>query len=137
MEEVQSNFETDVKDVSEKVYYSIGAQNSRDGKVTVLYMYEDGGVDFTFKALSTDPYLQDDFVFMALDGPSDSMKAESVLPAITGMLFIDEENPTPRIFAFQGMVDVHYREVQHTLLKMFPEKLEAFEEAMRIEQFKK
>jgi len=100
LEEIHTNYVTDVKDVSEKVYYSIGAQNSRDGKITVLYIYEDGGVDFTFKALSTDPYLMDDFVFMALDGPSDSMKNDQVLPAVTGMLFIDEENPTPRIFSF-------------------------------------
>ena len=137
LEEVHSNYETDVKDVSEKVYYSIGAQNSRDGKITVLYIYEGGGVDFTYKALSADPYLKDDFVFMALDGPSDSMKNDQVLPAVTGMLFIDEENPTPRIFSFQGMVEVHYREVQRTLLQMFPEKLEAFEEDMRVKMFKK
>ena len=137
LEEVHSNYETDVKDVTEKVYYSIGAQNSRDGKITVLYIYEDGGVDFTYKALSTDPYLKDDFVFMALDGPSDSMKNDQTLPAVTGMLFIDEENPTPRIFSFQGMVEVHYREVHRTLLQMFPEKFEAFEEDMRVKLFKK
>lgn len=58
MEEISSNFVTDVKDVTEKVYYSVGAQNSRDGKITVLYMYEGGSqVDFAYKALSMDPYL--------------------------------------------------------------------------------
>lgn len=103
LEEIHSNYETDVKDVSEKVYYSIGAQNSRDGKVTVCYMYEEGGVDFTFKALSSDPYLKENFVFMAIDSPTDGMKQDQVLPAVTGMLMIDDENPTPRIFSFQGM----------------------------------
>ena len=138
MEEIRSNYETDVKDVSEKVYYSLGAQNSRDGKVTVLYMYEDdSGVNFTYKALSTDPHLRDDFVFMALDGPSDQIKNDQLMPAITGMLFIDEENPTPRIFNFQGMTDVDFMAIKRTLLQMFPEKLEAWEEEQRIKAFKK
>ena len=138
MEEIRTNYETDVMDVSEKVYYSLGAQNSRDGKVTVLYMYEDdSGVNFTYKALSTDPHLRDDFVFMALDGPSDQIKNDQIMPAITGMLFIDEENPTPRIFNFQGMTDVDFMAIKRTLLQMFPEKLEAWEEEQRIKQFKK
>lgn len=71
LEELKSSLTTDVKDISEKVYYSLGGANSRDGKVTVLYMYEGGEeVDFTYKAISADPYLQDDYVFMAMDDPS-------------------------------------------------------------------
>ena len=96
-------------------------------------MYEGGeGVDFTYKALSMDPHLQDDFVFMAVDDPGNEVRNGQELPAITGMLTIDEENPMPRIFSFQGMTKVHYREVVHTLLQMFPEKFAAFEEEMRI-----
>ena len=101
--ELYENFETDVKDVSEKVYYQIGGANSRDGKITVVYMYASGSVDFTFKALSAEPYLQDDFVFMGLDGPSEQMRNNGILPAITGMLDVNEEFPTPRIFNFEGM----------------------------------
>ena len=73
LNEVKENLVTDVKDVSEKVYYSLGASNSKDGKVSILYMYEDEEVSFTYKALSVDPHLKDDFVFFALDGPSESM----------------------------------------------------------------
>ena len=137
IEEVHSNYESDVKDVSEKVYYSMGAQNSRDGKITVCYMYEEGGVDFTYKALSADPYLKESFVFMAIDSPGASMKQDQVLPAVTGMLTIDDENPTPRIFSFQGMVEVHYREVLNTLLQMFPEQYEQYEEDQKVKAFKK
>lgn len=138
LEEIHSNYETNVNNVSEKVYYQVGAQNSRDGIITVLYIYEGGeSVDFTYKALSMDPYLQEGFAFMALDGPSDEIRNGQALPAITGMLFIDEENPTPRLFHFSGMGKVHYREVVHTLLKMFPEKFEAFEEEMRVKLFQK
>jgi len=104
LEELMNGYTTDVKDVSEKVYYSLGAQNSRDGKVTILYMYEGGNqVDFTYKAVSSDPKMMDDFVFMALDDPTDAMRGEATLPAIQGMMPIDEENPTPRIFSFAGM----------------------------------
>lgn len=82
LEEVKSSYTTDVKDVTEKVYYSSGHQNSKDGKITILYMYDGGGVDFTYKAISADPWLQNDYVFMAIDGPSDSLKQEGTLPAI-------------------------------------------------------
>ena len=58
LEEIQSGYSTDVKNVDEKVYYSVGASNSRDGKITILYMYDgDVGIEFTYKALSADPYL--------------------------------------------------------------------------------
>lgn len=86
LEEIVSNFESDVKDVSEKVYYSLAAQNSRDEKITIAYLYDGTGVDFTFKAISADPWMKDDFIFMAIDGPSESMTQNSPLPAITGML---------------------------------------------------
>lgn len=74
MEEVISNYETDVKDVSDKIYYQLGGSNARDGKITVLYMYENESVDFVYKAVSTDPDLQNDYVFMALDGPTEEIK---------------------------------------------------------------
>ena len=67
----------------------------------------------------------------------DQIKNDQIMPAITGMLFIDEENPTPRIFNFQGMTDVDFMAIKRTLLQMFPEKLEAWEEEQRIKQFKK
>lgn len=140
-EEIQSNFISDVKDVSEKVYYSLSGSNARDGIITVLYMYDssvdENGVDFVYKAVSAEPYLQDGFQFMAVDGPSESMQQKEPLPAIQGMLTIDEENPSPRIFNFQGMQEVHYREIVHTLLKLIPERWEAYEEEMRVKQFKK
>ena len=41
---------------------------------------------------------------------------EGDLPGITGMLIIDEENPHPRVFNFQGMKVVSYNEVLKTLL---------------------
>lgn len=137
LEEIENAFTSDVKDVSEKVYYSLGAQNSRDGKITVLYMYDDEKVDFTYKAVSADPFLQDDYVFMALDSPSDSLRGDSTLPAIQGMLFIDEENPTPRIFNFAGLKEVHYFEVIKALMTVLPGKWEEYEQAMLQKKYKK
>ena len=137
LEEIMSNYETDVKDVSEKVYYSLAAQNARDGIITVAYLYDGTGVDFAFKAVSADPWMKDNFVFMAIDGPSESMTSGATLPTVSGMLTIDEENPSPRLFNFQGMTTVHYSEVHRNLLQMFPEKYEAFEEEWRVKNFKK
>jgi len=138
LEEVMDGYTTDVKDVSEKVYYSLGAQNSKDGIVTVLFMYAGGTqIDFTYKAVSSDPFLQDDYVFMAIDDPSDSLRNDQSLPAISGMMPIDEENPTPRIFNFSGLQKVHYFEVIKALLSMVPGKWESYEQEMLAKRYKK
>jgi hypothetical protein len=139
-EEMKAHYVTDVKEVSEKVYWSLSAANARDNKITILYMYdgqEQDGVEFAFKALSSDPYLQEDFIFMGLDGPSDQLSNNNPLPAISGLLAINDENPAPRVFHFQGMTKIYYKEVQMQLLKMFPEKWEAYEEEMKIKEFKR
>lgn len=100
-------------------------QYAKDEKVTVLYYYNGGdGVDFVYKAISSDPYLKDDFIFMAVDGPSDSLVADGTVPGIQGMMPINEENPAPRIFSLSGLLKVKYREVVNSLLKFFPEKFE-------------
>ena len=65
------NYVSDVKEVTEKVYHSLAGASAREGKVVVNYIYDDDeGVNFTYKAVSTDPVLADDFVFFATDGPS-------------------------------------------------------------------
>ena len=101
VEEIQSNYETNVANVSEKVYYSLASANAKSGKTSILYMYDDeDGVNFTYKAVSADPFLDEDFVFYAIDSPSQSMRNNQPLPGIQGMMVIDEENPAPRIFNF-------------------------------------
>ena len=67
-------------------------------------MYEgDEEVDFTYKAVSADPYMQEDYVFMAIVDPAQSLRNDATLPAIQGMMPINEENPTPRVFNFAGL----------------------------------
>ena len=64
-------------------------------------MYESGSeVDFTFKGVSVDPHIMEDseFEFMALADPGDALLNGGILPAISGMLPINELNPTPRLF---------------------------------------
>ena len=62
-------------------------------------MYEGSGkIDFTFKAITADPdIMQDsDFVFMTLTDPSAKLILGGHLPAISGMLPINEEHSSPR-----------------------------------------
>jgi hypothetical protein len=53
------------------------------------------------------------------------------------MMPINEENPTPRMFNFNGLLRVKYREVVNTLLKFFPEKYEDYEEDLKVREFRK
>ena len=83
LDEIKGNFISDVKNVSEKVYHSLGAQNSKDGKVTVLLMYEGGtDINFEYQGVAASPYRQDDFVFMATDEPSEYLRGDDPLPGV-------------------------------------------------------
>ena len=63
-------------------------------------------VDFTYKALSSDPWLQDDFAFFAVDDPNDSLSQGNELPGVGGLMVIDEQNPTPRQFNLAGLKQI-------------------------------
>jgi len=74
IDEVKSNFESDVKQVTEQMYLQLSGVYTRDEtnpKFVVAYLYDDDlGASFDFRALSSDKWLKDDFVFFAVDGPS-------------------------------------------------------------------
>jgi len=53
------------------------------------------------------------------------------------MMPINEENPTPRIFNLAGLKTVHYGELFKALLKMFPEKWDAYEAERLATAYKK
>ena len=125
LDEVIEAFDSDVKNVDEKAYHSLGSANSKDGKVTVLLMYE-GYIPFAYRGLAAHPFLKDDFVFMATDNLTPYLLGEDKPPAIQGLMPIDEENPTPRVFRFQGMEKLQYNEGLKALLNMFPEKMKEY-----------
>jgi hypothetical protein len=57
-----------------------------------------------YKALSVDSIMRDHFTFFAIDSPDPSLRGGLSLPAIHGMLVIDEQNPSPRVFHLEGSV---------------------------------
>jgi len=68
--------------------------------------------------VTTDPILDGEYVFFATDSPSEYMIGENTLPALIGMLPMDEENPMPRVFSFQGLKEFqgNYKGIVATLL---------------------
>ena len=64
---------------------------------------EEQTVDFTFKALSADPWLQEDIVFFAVDGPEEMLTQGFPLPGVAGLMPIDDEHPEPRQFHLKGL----------------------------------
>ena len=74
---------------------------------------------------------------MALDGLSEGLKAVGELPAISGLMPMDEENPAPRSFEFSGLKKVSYREVFQALVGMIPEVKEKYDKEMLQKGYKK
>ncbi len=77
--------------MTEQVYLQLSGVYTNDEtnpKFVVCYIYQDdSGASFDFRALSVDRWLKDDFVFFAVDNPSDLIKTHTggQLPAITGI----------------------------------------------------
>ena len=77
MGEIKFNFDSQVKEVNEKLWYSLTGQYILDEtkpKHCIVYFYDDAkGTNFVFKALSVDKWLVDDFAFFALANPSEKL----------------------------------------------------------------
>lgn len=103
---MEDNFDHEVKNISEKVFYTTSRQiTQKEGKHCLTWMYnDDNGIPFVYKALSMDPIMRDHFVLFAIDTPADTSLTSGCnsLPCMMGMLVIDEENPSPRIFNLEG-----------------------------------
>ena len=103
--EMEDNFEHDVKIVTEKVYYPSARQvTQQEHKHALAWLYASGesNIPFVYKALSKDPVMKDHFVFFAIDSPDSSLTGGNPLPCLQGMLEINEENPSPRVFNLEG-----------------------------------
>lgn len=46
--------------------------------------------------------MKEHFVFFAIDSPDSSLTGGNQLPCLQGMLEINEENPSPRVFNLEG-----------------------------------
>lgn len=77
LDEVSYNFESDVKEVSEQIFFNLGGEYTRDEstpKHVVAYLYDDDqGANIQIKALSADKWLSRDFVFMAIAAPHNQL----------------------------------------------------------------
>jgi hypothetical protein len=74
-------------------------------KFSVCYLYDDNqGASFDFRALSSDRWLKDDFVFFAIDNPSSVLRSHIAghLPAITGTFRQNENQPAGSAFFLNG-----------------------------------
>lgn len=70
----------------------------------ITYIYNDEvGPNFDFKALSADPVLKDDFVFMAVDQPSKALQQDEKLPGLVGRMRKTENYGAGSFFTFNGM----------------------------------
>ena len=60
--------------------------------------------------------MRDHFTFFAIDSPTTELSAGNKLPALHGMLEINEENPSPRVFTLEG--DVILQSYDSTVLSL-------------------
>lgn len=123
--EIQGNFDSDVKLVSEAQFNTLSNYYAVEdnSKYVVVYMYDDQiGASFMFKALSADADLQQDFIFMAVYKPSEMMTGrESQLPNL--LVKLKQNGKVMRFFGIEGL---DYITIKHTLLNLVHDKLERF-----------
>jgi len=98
---------------------NIYTQDETNPKFVVCYVYDDDtGASFDFRALSSDRWLKDDFVFFAVDSPTDLIKPYigSQLPAITGIFRADGNHPAGSAFHFNGQTEIKFLSTKLTLI---------------------
>jgi len=73
IEEMKGGIEHNVKDIADKMMGNLAKQATDvDNKVFVMYCYsDDKGIDYTLKAVPTDPLLKDEFMFVAIQNPTE------------------------------------------------------------------
>ncbi len=102
MQEVTSNFHSNVKEVNEMMYRSLAADYTtaeENPKYVLVYLYDDNeGASFLFRALSAEPALQDDFVFFALSDPNEQLYAGHTLPSVAGVMRENDQHPAQTAF---------------------------------------
>jgi len=127
---LQEEFKHEVLDISEKIIYSLANQYTslEEHKHLIYYLYDDDkGVDINFKALSVDPWMQDDFAFVSLYNPSQQLRqGQPSLPTVAGFLRMEEENEPAKMFSLNDMLKVTFLELRRTLLGL-TDKQEEFD----------
>ena len=74
MEEIHEGMDHDVKETSEKIMMSVAQSHAlEEKKHVVFYFYKTGRVSLHIKALSSLAILRDDFVFMSVTEPSQTL----------------------------------------------------------------
>ena len=136
IDEIKTNFDSDVKQVTEQVYLKLSGAYTRDEtnpKFVVAYLYDDDlGASFDFRALSTDRWLKDDFVFFAIDSPSNLMAhTNEKLPLITGIFRETEKHPPGSAFHFNGQTEIQFLSTKLTLMSLVPGLREKFDKHLK------
>jgi hypothetical protein len=74
IDEIHEGIDHEVRETSEKILISVAQSYALEEKKNVVfYFYKEGRVSINIKALSALPILKDDFVFMSVTEPSQTI----------------------------------------------------------------
>lgn len=110
MDEIHDGIDHEVKETSEKIMMNVAQSHAlEEKKHVVFYFYKTGRVSLHIKALSSLAILRDDFVFMSVTEPSqtliDSFQIQK-MPSIAGILPPTPEQPDSiRQFNYGGSIN--------------------------------
>lgn len=107
IDEIHNSIESDIKEVSEQIFNNLLVSHAVEDKKNVLvYFYDDERISLHFKALSSMQILKDDFVFMSLFDPSETVTQGfqlQKLPSVAGILKADGDDiSTAKQFNYGG-----------------------------------
>lgn len=98
-------------------------------KFVMTYLFNDPlkGASFDFKALSADPFLQDDYMFLAVENPSKMLTSSlQELPQILGKVRRGTVGTQEgNLFFFFNVTTTPYINLRNSLVNLVPDKLKA------------
>lgn len=110
MDEIHDGIESEVKEVTEKILNSIIVGHAvEDKKHCIIYFYNDDRISLDIKALSAFPIIRNDYVFIAVYGPSEETLAGfqvKTLPGVAGVIKAEGDDiSSAKQFNYQGPIN--------------------------------
>lgn len=95
-EVLHNDFSHEVTEINENYFNELAQKYTKEeNKTLIFYLYDDvKGVDINFKALSVDPWMEDDFAFVSIHNPSDKLRDGENLPTVAGALRETYDTPS-------------------------------------------
>jgi hypothetical protein len=141
-QEIIDNSKDNITEITDSMIAAFAEQATfEEGKIFAMYLYEEGAVDQTLRAVSVDPWLTSVFTFVSISDPGPGARqGAKTLPAIQGFfsnadIELGVDAGEYRMWRMEGKTQpgqtYEYVDLLERLLELVPARFEEYQIAVR------